>query len=150
QIELFRLDFACPLLTARGNGRRVTASFEDLGDGFGVVALVVNDEHAQLLFGDVGGGFLGLHRFCQSPQWRKSRPQGPAILPGRSRLDTRPAQPSGVPAVKIGRGGTPVKFGQLSHRWKFRVNRRPSGANNMSDTRALLNRVAEFRKRLEE
>src|SRR5262245_15878853 len=72
---------------------------------------------------------------------QETRPQGPAILPGRAHLDMRPAQPSAAPAGKIDRGGTPVKFGQIPLRWKFEGNRGPSGANTMNDTRALLNRV---------
>src|SRR4249920_2924992 len=50
---------------------------------------------------------------------------------------------------KVGNPGTTVKSGGFGYRCKERVNTVPSGANTVNDTRALLNRVAEFRRRLD-
>jgi hypothetical protein len=50
---------------------------------------------------------------------------------------------------KVGKAGTTVKSGRFALRWEERVNPDPRGANTVTDTRALLNRIAEFRKRLD-
>src|SRR5262249_12737340 len=52
-------------------------------------------------------------------------------------------------AVKIGARGTTVKSGAVLLRWEEWANAVTPGANIVNDTRVLLNRIAEFRKRLE-
>ena len=61
EVELFGLDLRRPLLAAGGDGARVAAGFEDLGDGLGVVPLVVDDQDAEPVLGRFGGCGFGLH-----------------------------------------------------------------------------------------
>ena len=94
EVELLGLDAAGPsrpLVATAG----VAPFFKDLGDGFGVVPLVVDDQDAEPVAGRFDGGGIGLHARSLA-----LATQGPAILPARRPPDMHPANPAASHAAQ--------------------------------------------------
>ena len=89
--------------------------------------------------------FITRFRNPRAAKW----PQRLGILPGRVQLDTRLARPDVAAAAKSCLFGTTIKYGRFGLRWEEWANAVTPGANIVTDTRVLLNRIAEFRQRLE-